>query len=328
MKKFLCVLFACLFFACSNEKEAPNPNIQTKQDALRVFGVNPRLSVLLELLYPQGMIGLNYKPYPEDIEFMPENVANLPVLGMHSEINFEELILLKPDLVVFVKNTDKTFIEPYEKFGIKAVQISMEFKDIEDSIITLGEALGVQDRANKLLTFHKKQKAYLDELRTKVERKPRIYFAYGFEGLRTECAEEQGDLASLIGAENVIKCPPQMPSSNEGILVDFERIIAANPEVIFVREIGLYKELMNKPNEQWQRLEAIKNKKLFYAPSSPSNWLTRPPTAMRIIGYPWAFSKLHPDLLSEEEAKQIAKEFFAAFLRPINDEDYQRLEGK
>ena len=95
-----------------------------------------------------------------------------------------------------------------------------------------------------------------------------------------------------------------------------------------MREIALYKELTSAPNEQWQRVQAIKDKKIYYAPSSPSNWLHRPPSVMRIVGYPWAFSKLHPELLSEDEAKQIAKEFFAEFLRPISDEDYERLEGK
>ena len=95
-----------------------------------------------------------------------------------------------------------------------------------------------------------------------------------------------------------------------------------------MREIGLYKELMSKPSTQWARVSAVKNKRIIYAPSSPSNWLTRPPTAMRIIGYPWAFSKIHPDLISEAEVKQIAQEFYAEFLQPLSDEAYERLEAR
>ena len=194
----------------------------------------------------------------------------------------------------------------------------------------LGKALGVEEKADRLLKFHQKYKAYLAELRAKVQKKPRIYFAYGFEGKLTECVSEgqTDDPASLMGAENVIKCPQNRTNPRDGFPTNFETVMAQNPEVIFVREIGLYKELMNNPSDEWARLEAVKNKKLIYAPSSPSNWVTRPPTAMRIIGYPWAFAKLHPDLLSEDEAKQITQEFFAEFLRPLSDEAYQRLEAR
>ena len=296
---------------------------------LRVFGVNPRLTVLLELLYPQGIIGLNYKPYPEDLEFMPKGAENLPVLGLHGGVSFERLVALKPDLIIFMENTDLALIEPYEKMGIKTLQVSADFNKIEQTLPVLGKVLGVEERAAKLLEFHKKQEALLKDLRAKMQKKPRIYFAYALEGLTTECvkAGQTNDLATMIGAENVIKCEKILATKDNAPL-NHERLISLDPEVIFVREIGLYKELMTKPSTQWARVSAVKNKRIIYAPSSPSNWLTRPPTVMRIIGYPWAFAKLHPDLLSENEARQIAQEFFAEFLQPLSDETYERLEAR
>lgn len=320
MKKLFYLAFVAIFISCGGQKKesdqnstalelgaqnqilAQNEYAKNKEGVLRVFGTNPRLTLLLELLYPQGMIGLN----------------------------FETLVNLKPNLVIFMKEVDDAIIEPYEKIGIKTLRVSAEFNNIEESLPILGKALGVEEKADRLLKFHQKYKAYLAELRAKVQKKPRIYFAYGFEGKLTECVSEgqTDDPASLMGAENVIKCPQNRTSPRDGFPTNFETVMAQNPEVIFVCEIGLYKELMNNPSDEWARLEAVKNKKLIYAPSSPSNWVTRPPTAMRIIGYPWAFAKLHPDLLSEDEAKQIAQEFFAEFLRPLSDEAYQRLEAR
>ena len=353
LKSLLIAAFALLFIACgenkgensvSNSASSANSaqnsanleqnsaqNSQATQNSnekvLRVFGVNPRLTVLLELLYPQGIIGLNYKPYPEDLEFMPKGAESLPVLGLHGGVSFERLVALKPDLVVFMKNTDKAIIEPYERLGIKTLNVSASFDDVEQTLPTLGEALGVQEKASKLLEFARKQKAQLAELRAKVQKKPKIYFAFAIEGLTTECEGKQFDLAAQIGAENVVKCE-QFGTNQRFVNMNFEQLISLQPEAIFVREIGLYKELMSEPNEHWQRVKAVQDKKIYYAPSSPSNWVTRPPTAMRIIGYPWAFAKLHPDLLSKNEARQIAQEFFAEFLRPISDEDYERLEGR
>ena len=318
----------------TNSQEMPNLELNSSQNSaqkpiIKVFATVPPLTALLEILYPQGMIGLNYKPYPEDIEFLPENVANLPVLGVRDRINYEAIVDLKPDIIIFDKSADKALSEPYERVGIKVLEGDFDFALLENNIRLYGENLGVKERADRLLRFHHKTQSLLDELRKKVQKKPKIYFALGVEGLQSDCVKEgeKDDLATLIGGENVVKCE-QITTSKNILPLNYEQIIALNPEAIFVREIALYKELMSAPNEQWQRVQAIKDKKIYYAPSSPSNWLTRPPTVMRIVGYPWAFSKLHPELLSGDEMRAIAKEFFAEFLRPISDEDYERLEGK
>ena len=318
----------------TNSQEMPNLELNSSQNStqkpiIKVFATVPPLTALLEILYPQGMIGLNYKPYPEDIEFLPENVANLPVLGVRDRINYEAIVALKPDIIIFDKSVDKALSEPYERVGIKVLGADFDFALLENNIRLYGENLGVKERVDRLLCYHHKTQSLLDDLRKKVQKKPKIYFALGVDGLQSECVKfgEINDLATLIGAENVVKCE-QITTSKNILPLNYEQIIALNPEAIFVREIALYKELTSAPNEQWQRVQAIKDKKIYYAPSSPSNWLTRPPTVMRIVGYPWAFSKLHPELLSGDEMRAIAKEFFAEFLRPISDEDYERLEGK
>lgn len=324
-KKLLALFFAFLLIGCSGENKQENNASVKEQESLRVIGA----TVLLELLYPQGIIALWYKPYPEDLEYMPKGAENLPVLGMQWEVNVENVVALKPDLLIFSKRTDKSIIEPYEKLGIKTLQLDSGFDDLEETLPVLGRELNVEQKAQKLLEFHRKQEANLANLRAKITQKPRIYFAFGIEGLQSECAGQTHieDLAQIIGGENVVKCQ-NFGTNQRFVPMNYEQIIALQPEAIFVREIGLYKELMSNPNEHWQRIQAVQDKKIYYAPSSPSNWLHRPPSVMRILGYSWAFSKLHPELLSDEEMKQIAKEFFAEFLRPISDEDYARLEGK
>ena len=262
-RKILITAFALLFIACgenkgensaSNSTSSANSssnlaqnsanleqNSQATQNSnekiLRVFGVNPRLTVLLELLYPQGIIGLNYKPYPEDLEFMPKGAESLPVLGMQWDAAFEKVVALKPDLLIFGKRTDKSLIEPYEKVGIKTLQLDSGDEDLEEALPALGEALGVSEKAAKLLEFHKKQEALLKNLRAKVQKKPRIYFAYGLEGLTSECvkAGQTNDLATMIGAENVIKCEKILTTKDNAPL-NHETLISLNPDVIFVRE--------------------------------------------------------------------------------------------
>lgn len=51
----------------------------------------------------------------------------------------------------------------------------------------------------------------------------------------------------------------------------------------------MFKELKENPKGFWINLKAIKNGKVFYAPSLTSNWLHRLPSLMQGLGFRWAF---------------------------------------
>lgn len=308
----------------SANQNATNPNTKSK---ITAFAMMPPLTALLEILYPQGMIGLNYAPYPEDKEFMPQNVAKLPVIGMQkgNEPIFEKLIALKPSVIFFNEGTDKKILDSYQKFGIRTIEVSaFDETKLNDTIKAYGVALGVENRANELLEFINATNAKMANLSAKITHRPKIYFAQGIDGLNTQCgkSDDKGDLAYRIGGINAIDCGKDFAS------VNFEMLMSANPEVIFVREIALYKQLRTNPPKQWQQISAIQNKRIYYAPSTPSNWLMKPPSVMQTIGVPFAFAKVHSDILSESEAKKIAQDFFAKFLRKMSDKDYRRISGE
>lgn len=294
---------------------------------IKAFAMMPPLTVLLEILYPQGMIGLNYEPYPEDKEFMPQNVAKLPVIGMQKgkEPIFEKIIALKPSVIFFNEGTDKKILESYAKFGIKTIEVSAFDEDkLNETIKVYGKELGVESRANALIDFIDSTNAKMQDLSAKITHRPKIYFAQGTDGLSTQCSKsgDKKDLAYRIGGINAIECGKDFAN------VNFEILHKTNPQVIFVREIALYRQLRKNPPKQWQGISAIQNKRIYYAPSTPSNWLMKPPSVMQTIGVPYAFSKVHSDILSENEAKTIAKDFFVKFLRKLSDKDFVRISGE
>ncbi len=332
MRKLKSIIFALIFSANianlganpNANQNATNPSADSK---ITAFAMMPPLTALLEIIYPQGMIGLNYAPYPEDKEFMPENVAKLPVIGMQkgNEPIFEKLVALKPTVIFFNEDTDKKILDSYQKFGIRTIEVSaFDETKLNDTIKAYGKALGVENRANELLEFINATNAKMADLSAKITYRPKIYFAQGVDGLNTQCgkSDDKGDLAYQIGGINAIDCGKDFAS------VNFEILMRENPEVIFVREIALYKQLRTNPPKQWQNISAIKNKRIYYAPSTPSNWLMKPPSVMRTIGVPYAFAKVHSDILSESETKKIAQEFFAKFLRKLSDRDYRRISGE
>lgn len=325
MRTFKSIIFVIVFCASITNLVA-NQNA-TNKDKLTAFAMMPPLTVLLEILYPQGMIGLNYEPYSEDKEFMPQNVAKLPVIGMQKgkEPIFEKLIALNPSVIFFNIGTDKKILESYAKFGIKTIEVdAFNEKKLNETIQVYGIALGVENRANELLDFINATNAKIESLSAKITHRPKVYFAQGVDGLSTQCSKEgdKSDLAYRIGGINAINC------GNGFAGVNFEILARENPQIIFVREIALYKQLRDNPPKQWQNIDAIKNKRIYYAPSTPSNWLMKPPSVMQTIGIPYAFAKVQNELLSEDEARKIAQDFFKKFLRELSDKDYRRISGE
>lgn len=367
-KLFMIVCAALVFVACGDKQEQSKEATQEvekqeqeqKQCELKVFGANPALTVMLEILYPEGLIGLNYKPYPEDIPFMPEGTAELPILGHTGKnLNFEEIASLKPDVIFFADNTLDSVIEPYTKIGIEAVKVPLfSYEESKNTIEAITQSLSkneacselIKPRGERLLDFLAQSNELLHNAQHALESnetqeahstqeqlenaeqdshsvRPSIYFAQGFDGLKTQCSasEDKKDLAYQIGGVNAISC--DMISTEQQTQIDFELLAKVNPQVIFVREIPLFKELLENLNEKWQALNALQDKKVFYAPSTPSNWLMRPPSIMQSVGLVWAYSKIHPELISDEVAKTHAQKFYEIFLEPLSDEEYYRLQG-
>lgn len=356
MKKLLLCLIALVFIACSDngQKEKIESNVQTRvnvvretnatkdvetndsKSVVRAFGMHPPLTVLLEILNPEGLIGLNYKPYPEDRDYMPPNIADLPVLGHMGNRSalFEKIVSLKPDVVFFGDSTPQDVLEPYQKVGIKTVRISgYQFEDFPAAIEAYKESLGRADsdvgkKADMLLAFVQKSSTKLESLSESITYRPTIYFAQGFDGLKSQCRNDNDtqELAYRIGGINALPCSV-LNNPSQQVSINFEILASINPDVIFVRELPLFQELMQNPPKEWQPLKAFENHRIYYAPSTPSNWLMRPSSVMQAIGFLWAFAKVQPELLSEEEVKEEVQSFFRTFLRDLSDDDYERIQG-
>lgn len=321
--------------ACGDKNEENTQQAQSSEEnqekTLKIFGAAPPITVMLELLYPQGLIGLNYEPYPEDVVFMPDGVAQLPALGMHAGgkgTSYERIVALQPYIVFFLESTQNEVLEAYQSVGIKTVTIpAFDSTKYAQSISTIGEALGVQDRANAFIAFMESSAKKLDDLRAAITHRPKVYLAQGVDGLQSQCGKnEPSDLVYQMGGVNILSCE-ELGKVEHISTTNFEFLLKKDPDIIFVREVGLYQDILQNPTPDWQNLRAVQEKKVYYAPSTPSNWLMKPPSIMQVLGVPWAFSRVHPELLSSEEMDSVIFDFFKEFLKPLDSESYKRIFG-
>ena len=111
----------------------------------------------------------------------------------------------------------------------------------------------------------------------------------------------------FIGAENVAKLDKASKSKAE---ISMEQLINWNPDVIITADKKAY-ELITT-DKAWANLKAVKDKKVYQAPSLPYNWVGRPPSVNRILGMQWLGTLLFPEEFKYDMVKQ-AQEFYKLF---------------
>ncbi len=176
----------------------------------------------------------------------------------------------------------------------------------------LGKALNREERGNKLADYSEKifQKTIKTVEKTAKNKRPRVYYAEGVDGLSTECDDSiHVQLLKLAGDVNVHRCKT---TSHKGFeKVSMERILKYDPQVIIVQEQMFYDKIYKSPI--WSKIDAVKNKKVYLIPKAPFNWFDRPPSFMRIMSLNWLMNILYPDDY-KIDLKSETKEFYKLFM--------------
>lgn len=298
----------------------------------RVFGSSPPMNYLLYTLNPDKMIGLNFKAKnpnnSADEQFLSKKFLSLPVIGSFhgggQSINLETLMAYKPQLVLVWQDDMlvQTVAHEIEKTKIPTFMIAFrEVKDMPRAFSLAGDAIGENKRGKTLALYSQK---IINEVHKSVSKvKPvRYYYAEGLDGLSTECDKSfHVEALNFAGGNNVHKC------QQSGILglekINFETLLAYDPDVIIVQNSSVYFDLKNDP--LWKNLRAVKNGRIHLVPVAPFNWIDRPPSFMRVIGIQWLAQLFHPKEY-KINLNQRVKEFYDLFLHvKLSDQQTQNL---
>jgi iron complex transport system substrate-binding protein len=301
----------------------------------KTFGSSPPMNYLIYALNPEKMVGLNFNAKnPNNYagsEFLNKTFLSLPIIGSFhgggQNINLETIIKYQPDLILVWE--DDMLVEKVksEIDKTKIPTITLPFRKIEDmprAIQFAGAIINEEKRGDILSAYAQK---IIDEINVALKNtKPiRYYYAEGIDGLATECASSfHVEALNFSGAENVHKC------QQSGVLglekINFEALIAYDPDVIIVQNALVYNEIVETP--LWQHLRAVKNKNIYLVPNNPFNWIDRPPSFMRIIGIQWLTKLFHPKEYNIDLHKRVL-EFYELYLGVTpTEEEIQKLLGE
>ena len=139
--------------------------------------------------------------------------------------------------------------------------------------------------------------------------RPHVYYGRNPDGLEAALpGSPEGETIDQAGAINVAG------NLGRGHLVGITpaQLFAWNPEIIIAERRSFYDAL--RRNRAWRGLAAVRNKRVYLAPSSPFGWIDDPPGVNRLIGLYWLSGLFYPDS-NQEDLHAATCEFYDLFYR-------------
>lgn len=297
-----CVLFAAATAPAREITDMAGRRVVVPERIERVWGSAPPLSVLLAMVAPETMVGVNLPFAPPSRAYLPPGVVELPVLGgvygMGRAADPEEVLNRRPQIVLAWKSP---FVDPgmveafFAKIGVPVVFVALDTLADWPAALRFTTALLGRDAAAGAAQADYVAQA-IARVGTAVAPVPeteriRVYYAEGPAGLNTDCHRSfHTEAIELAGGYNIYRCEPRSHMGMEAI--SLEQVLAADPQVILAQNAQFAAAVLKDP--RWQGVRAVRDGRVVAVPEWPMNWLDRPPSAMRALGIQWLANLFYP----------------------------------
>jgi iron complex transport system substrate-binding protein len=249
--------------------------VHFKQSPQRIVSILPSLAEsVCELGRCQRLVGVDrYSNWPLAL-------TRLPQVGGGLDPNIEAIVALKPDVVLMAVSS-RAF-DRLEGLGIKVVALEPKtHADVQRILKKLGQLLDVPEEQGAARLWRNieagiataaqmlPQRALDTTLRTNQPTKPStVYFEVNPAPYAAGESSFMGETLTRLGARNIIPAAlGPFPKINP------EFVVRANPDVIMV---GLRGSTGLEQRPGWQRLRALREKRLCVFSNDESDVLVRP----------------------------------------------------
>lgn len=296
-------------------------SVEVPDKVTKIYAASPPISMSVLAFNPALLSALNTQFTPEQKPYV--GVAyDKPVaggfFGQGQTPNFELLAASKPDVILMWgrMNGYEKVLKKFEMLHIPVLLVrNSTIKDLITQFELYAKLTGDTARAQELIAYTQETLTLIDSLQSKLAKKRRVryYFAEGLDGLNSECTGSfHLEPFRYSGAVNALDCVISSNYGMERILV--ENVIHSNPDVIVAMEKSFYDGISKNP--KFAGLRAVQNKKVYLVPSVPFNYITRPPSFMRLMGIRWLIHTFYPELLPLSSEKELDR-FQAIFFKSI-----------
>lgn len=312
------------FFQDSVGRKVPLPS-----EVKTVAPSGPYAQLMLIQMVPERMLGLSSTFSETQRSYFPECVWNLPVFGKlyggkNANLNFEEIIKADPDVIIDVgeqKNDIAADLDDVQtQTGLPVIYVNALLENMPAAYETLGEVLGVQDKAREMAAFTQDVLDLAADNRAAVRKSGlRVMYAGGEYGLEVK----QGGTSHTAVLETVGLEPVGEAVSSSSGEVSIEQVLNWDPDVVLLAPYSYYPGIYS--DGVWQKASAVKNNHVYEVPGEPYSWIDQPPSVQQVLGVLWLGNLLFPELY-DMDMVQVTREYYAMFWGcELSDDDARRL---
>ena len=246
--------------------------------------------------------GISRYAYDNDLLLAARpDIRGIPDAGSAMDTNAESLLKLKPDLVL-TWTVNPQIVRFLEQKGLTVIAVYPEsLAELYDVMRLQGKLFGCEKSVEKAIV---RMEAMFDLIRKRVAaippaaRKKAIYLT----GKQTNVSGRIGvtnDLFTMMGLVNGGKEITQRSAE-----VSLERIVAWNPDLIYIWGSARYSaaDLVNNP--QWRHAKAIRERQVYKCPK----WGTWSPRLAPITL--WMASKAYPEQFRDVDVTKAIDKFY------------------
>ena len=287
----------------------------------RVYAAGPPASIITYMLAPDTLTGWPRAHHAYERPFIAPQYVDLPVTGRltgrGSTANLERVLASNPDLILDFGSIRSTYVsladDTQAQTGIPYVLIDGRFENTPAALRLLGDILGVPERGEQLARYAETVLTDIDRVLTKIpeESRPTVYLARGPEGLETGVKGSiNTEIIERVGGRNIADYGEKMAMQRNLINMSMEEILASDPDIILTWDRQFFDRVFQDP--LWADVRAVKQKRVYFAPSAPFGWIDRPPSINRLIGLKWLTGLLYPEHF-QFDLKQAVREYYRLF---------------
>ncbi|MEI7831828.1 MAG: ABC transporter substrate-binding protein [bacterium] len=238
----------------------------------------------------------------------PEDAKKLPHIGGYLDPNIEQIIALKPDLIIGMRGNMKDTLEQMHKLYMPLIAVDpTDYDSTMETIKLIGQVVGESPEAEKLVQTLKDQRAAVTEkIKTlPVEQLPRTLYLFelGDDLYSAGPGSHIDQLITLAGGKNIAG-DVQTPWPK----LSLEKVIADDPQAIIVLAAkGTPDQLtadgaLNyfRGDERWANVSAVKDGRVAVV---EDDLISRPGSPRQGIALQQLAAALHPDLFPAGEKK-------------------------
>jgi iron complex transport system substrate-binding protein len=298
----------------------------------RIIPSGPYAQMILYTLCPEKLIGLSDPFTRVQKRFIEEAYYDLPIYGKFygggGSFNLEGIMKASPDIIIDMGEAKAGIAVDMDslqsQIGIPIVFIEATIESMADAYETLGEILGVGQRASEMSGYIRGVMDFAEDARSQIPEgaRPSVLYSQGEYGNEVNGrGSVHSEVLDYVGAINAADMAGALASGGEE--VSMEQIILWNPDIVILSPDSCYDEIYD--NVLWSQVAAVKNMRVYEAPIGPYNWMDRPPSVQRVMGILWLGNLIYPEIYDFDIIEK-TREYYRLFFRyELSQEDARGL---